>query len=55
MTIIRISVDSGGDGREIETELKKHPGLKVEAVFPLGHVLHNERHRDYFVLLTEEE
>jgi hypothetical protein len=55
MTIIRISVDSGSDGREITTELAKHPGFKVAAVFPLGHVQHNERYRDYFVLLTEEE
>jgi hypothetical protein len=54
MKIIRISVDSGNDGGEITAEIAKHPGLKVTAVFPLGHIHHNERYRDYFVLLTEE-
>lgn len=55
MKLTRISVDSGGDGREITTELAKHPGSRVAAVFPLGHVHHNERYRDYFVLLNDEE
>ena len=35
MKIIRISTNSQGDGHEITETLAKHPGWKIEAVFPL--------------------
>ncbi|MGD1096634.1 MAG: hypothetical protein ABSB35_32150 [Bryobacteraceae bacterium] len=55
MKIIRISTNSQGDGHEITETLAKHPGWKIEAVFPLWQIHHTEHHRDFFVLLKPEE
>jgi hypothetical protein len=55
MKVIRINTHARGDGREILDELAKHPGFKVAAVFPLGHVFYGEEQREFFVLLTPEE
>jgi hypothetical protein len=55
MKIIRIYTHARGNGHEITDELAKHPGWKVEAVFPLGHVHYSENHREFFVVLKHEE
>jgi hypothetical protein len=52
--MISVFANARGDGSEILDELKKHPGWKVEAVFPLGHVFYSDDHRNYFVLLRQE-
>jgi hypothetical protein len=48
MKVIRINTHARGDGREIVDELAKHPGWKVAAVFPLGHVFYGEEQREFF-------
>jgi hypothetical protein len=55
MKVIRISTHAQGGGNEITDKLAKHPGWKIEAVFPLRHVSHNNDHRDFFVLMKQEE
>jgi len=54
MKIISVYAHAMGDGSEILEELKKYPGWKVEAVFPLGHVHYSDDHRNFFVLLRQE-
>ena len=54
MKMIRVYAHGNGDGHEILDELKKYPGFKIEAVFPLGHIHYSDEHREWFVLLKPE-
>jgi hypothetical protein len=54
MKMISVYTNARGDGHEILDELAKHPGWKIEAVFPLGHVHYSDDHRNFFLLLKPE-